>query len=677
MVKSPQRPTSKSRSGGSTRSRTPKAATNSTSKPNETGTGAKSTSTGAKTSSSSSKPAGSATQLTPKPTTIDLEASAVKTTAAKSAPNMPTKSQPTKDAAASKPTPDVKQAAAATAAAANATATSQASSKKPDAKPATDPAANSAKASPATGASKPTQASKAQPPRPEMTSPRAQSQRGGGTSILAMVLAGGVGGIITLLGAYALLGSGLLKIADDSNVDATQAQMSELSGTVSGLSDQSSALSESIANLDTRIEALAQQPADTSGTDALQADIDALRMQINETLAAGQGSLETASATQSEIQDALNALETQLASLSGAMTSQNEIVAGELSRLADQQNALENSVAEGDAGEGPALAALEGRLTALSDEINTQAEKINAQADLIGAQADQIGVQSAAVPVPVREELNAIGEMVTNLQDQLAIMETLQLTAQQQQLDLQSLTDTVEGVAGTVKRVAGKTDRLEETVAAPPEEQPDAAMDGARLAYVQSALNTAIANGMPFAGLVTQARTLMADNGSTVELPEEFLQAAQSGLTPLPALASQISDARDAYDASLSSATAAEETAADDDNVTAKGLFDGIMKGAQGLVTIRDTNKTETAAPDVLSAQLGSAATAASAGDLAQLSASLDEIAANAAAPDTLQQSVLLWQLQTQHHQSAAGLQDQLEAVQLSIWSETSEGDPS
>ncbi|WP_306259438.1 hypothetical protein [Pararhizobium sp. IMCC21322] len=492
-----------------------------------------------------------------------------------------------------------------------------------------------------------------------------------------MVLAGGVGGIITLLGAYAVLGSGLLATTDDSRVDAAQTQMSELSGTVSGLSDQSSALSESITNLNTRIEALAEQPVDTSGTEALQADLDALRTQINEALAAGQGSLETANAAQSEVQAALEALDAQLATLSGEMISQNEIVASELSRLADQQNALENSVAEGEAGEGPALAALEGRLTALSDEISTQADKINAQGEMIGAQADQIGVQSTDIPVPVREELNAMGDMVTNLQDQLAIMETMQLTAQQQQLDLQSLTDTVEGVAGTVKRVAGKTDRLEETVAAPPEEQPDAAMDGARLAYVQGALNTAIAEGMPFAGLVTQARTLLADRGSTVELPEEFLQAAAAGLTPLPVLASQISDARAAYDATLASATTSEETAANDDNVTAKGLFDGIMKGAQGLVTIRNTNNTEAAPPDVLSAQLGSAADAASAGDLSQLSAFLDEIAANAAASDTLQQSVSLWQVQTQHHQSAAGLQDQLDAVQQSIWAETSKGDPS
>ncbi len=492
-----------------------------------------------------------------------------------------------------------------------------------------------------------------------------------------MLLAGGVGGIITLLGAYAVLGSGLLATTDDSRVDAAQTQLSELSGTVSGLSDQSAALSESITNLNTRIETLAEQPADTSGTAALQSDLDALRVQIDEALAAGQGSLETATATQTEVQTALTALNAQLTSLSDEVKSQSETVAGELSQLANKQNALENSVAEGEAGEGPALAELEGRLTTLSDEISTQADKINAQAELISAQADQIGVQNTDIPVPVREELNAMGDMVTSLQDQLAIMETLQLTAQQQQLDLQSLTDTVEGVAGTVKRVAGKTDRLEETVAAPPEEQPDAAMDGARLAYVHGALNTAIAQGMPFAGLVTQARALMADSGSAVELPEEFLQAAEAGLTPLPVLANQISDARAAYDANISSATAAEETAADADSVTAKGLFDGIMKGAQGLVVVRDTNKTEAAPPDSLSAQLGSAAAAASAGDLAQLSAFLNEIAANASASDTLQQSVSLWQVQTQHHQSAAGLQDQLDAVQQSIWAETSKGDPS
>lgn len=516
-----------------------------------------------------------------------------------------------------------------------------------------------------------------QPPRTEAASARTQSQRGGGTSILAMVLAGGVGGIVTLLGAYALLGSGLLTTADNNSVDETQVQLSELSGSVTGLNDRSTALSESVANLDTRITALADQPADASGTEALLADLDALRAQIDAAMTADQGNIETASAAQAELREAMTSVEAQLTTLTDTTTAQNETLSGELSRLTEQQNALENSVAEGEAGEGPALAALETRLTALSDMINTQAGKINAQADLIGAQADQINVQSADITTQVREELNTMGDMVTGLQDQLAIMEALQLASQQQQLDLQSLTNTVEGVAGTVKRVAGKTDRLEATVASPPEDKPDAAMDGARLAYVHGALNTAVAQGMPFAGLVTQARALMADSGSDVELPEEFVLAAQSGLTPLSVLASQISEARAAYEATLSQAASPEETAPDGENVTAKGLFDGIMKGAQGLVTVRDVEETDAAPPDSLSAELGSAATAASAGDLTQLNASLVEIAANAATSDALQQSVSLWQAQTHHHQTAAGLQDQLDAVQQSIWAEASKGDPS
>lgn len=482
-----------------------------------------------------------------------------------------------------------------------------------------------------------------------------------------MVLAGGVGGIITLLGAYAVLGSGLLATLADTGPDETQAQLSELSTTVGGLSDQTTSLSESLAGLETRMTDFADQPVDTSGTEALQSDIDTLRVQIAEALATSQTNLETNSAAQSEFQETLSTLESELAALSDAMTLGNETFARELSELAMQQSALENSVAEGEAGEVPALAALETRLTSLSDQMTTQANQINTQ----------ISSLSAEIPTPVREELNTIGDMVTSLQNQLSIMETLQLTSQQQQLDLQSLTNTVEGVAGSVKRVAGKTDRLEATVSTTPEEQPDAAMDGARLAYVQDALKNAVLQGMPFAGLVTQARTLMADSGSTVELPEDFLQAARSGLTPLSDLSRQISDARSDHIAALSQATPAEQAAPTANGVTAKGLLDGIMKGAQGLVTVRNVDATGTAPPDSLPGQLRSAEAAASADDLSQLSASLDEIAGNAATSDALQQSVSFWQLQTRHHQTAAGLQDQLNALQQSIWADTSNGDPS
>ncbi|MEH6728025.1 MAG: hypothetical protein V7703_17880, partial [Hyphomicrobiales bacterium] len=496
---------------------------------------------------------------------------------------------------------------------------------------------------------------------------RPQVQRGGGTSILAMVLAGGVGGIITLLGAYALLGSGLLATLQNDGTDETQAQLTELSTSVSGLSDQSAALSESLANLDTRVSTLADLPADTSGTETLRADLEALRGQIDEALAAGQSNLTADNAALMELRDALGTLETQMTGLSDTMASQNDVLSGALSKLAAQQDALESSVAGGEAGDGPALAALEARLTNLSDQMTDQADQINTQISALGAE----------VPTPVRDELNTLGEMVTNLQAQLSIMESLQLASQQQQLDLQTLTDTVEGVAGTVKRVAGKTDRLEATVATPAEEKPDVAMSGARLAYVKSALQTAVSQGMPFAGLVSQAQTLMADSGSDVALPEDFLQAAQSGLTPLSVLANQISEARAAYDATLSQATPAEEVTPNDDNVTARGLLDGILQGAKGLVTVRKIDETEAAPPDSLSGQLASAQAAANAGNLVPLSASLEEIASNAATSENLQQSAALWLTQTRHHQTAAGLQDQLDAVQQSIWADASKGDPS
>lgn len=489
-----------------------------------------------------------------------------------------------------------------------------------------------------------------------------------------MVLAGGVGGIITLLGAYALLGSGLLSTLGNTGTDETQAQLSELSNTMSGVSDQSTSLAESISALATRVDVLAEQPVDTSDTEAMQGELAALRVKLDEELASDRSNLETQLTSLSETMTSqIQSYTDQIESFAGqieALASQNETIAGELSQLSDQQSALEKSVADGEAGEGPALAALETRLASHSEELSALSGQITAQ-------ADQIGAQSADIPVPVREELNAIGDMVTSLQDQLAIMETLQVTAQQQQVDLQSLSDAVEGVAGTVKRIAGKTDRLEATVATPIEVEPDAAMNGARLAYVQAALKTGIAEGMPIAGLLSQTQILMADSGSKVELPDAFLQAAAAGLLPLPELATQIAEARATHEASLSQQADAAQSDAEADGISAKGLFDGIMKGAQGLVTVRKLDEADAAPPDGLSGYLRSAEAAAGSGDLGTLSVSLAKINADAGISDALKQSVSLWQEQTQHHQTAAGLQDQLDAVQHSIWASAGKGDPS
>jgi predicted nucleic acid-binding Zn-ribbon protein len=584
--------------------------------------------------------------LTPKPTTIDLKANAVSKAAGSGSVPKTGKSAENDKAK---------------------TAAAKADATGSSAKPASASASSESKKPSQATAAETTTKAKAQTPRSASQSASRQTQRGGGTSILAMVLAGGVGGIITLLGAYALLGSGLLATMDNDGADETRSRISEISGSLADLSDQSNLLSNRLADLDGRLTALADQPADTSVTDSLQSDIETLRAQLDAVVESGQSDLDTETTAQNELQQELTTLQQQLADLSNAMSSQNEALSGAISSLTEQQTALESSVAGGQAGEAPALAALDTRLTNLSEQMTVQADQINSQ----------ISSLSEAIPAPVRAELNTLGEMVTNLQDQLSIMESLQLASQQQQLDLQSLTDTVEGVAGTVKRVAGKTDRLEETVSAPKETQPDAAMTGARLAYVQEALQTAVAGGVPFAGLLSQARTALADSESEVVLPEPFVEAAEKGLTPLEEIASQIAEARAARDTVLSQATAADETAQEGEDVTARGLLDGIVKGAKGLVTIRKVDETGAAPPDVLSAQLLSAENAANAGNLAELSSSLQDIAVNAAASENLQQSVAFWLEQTRHHQTVAGLQDQLGAVQQSIWAEASKGDPS
>nr|WP_306264157.1 hypothetical protein [Pararhizobium sp. IMCC3301] len=480
-----------------------------------------------------------------------------------------------------------------------------------------------------------------------------------------MVLAGGIGGILTLLGAYALIGSGILAnsgLLPENDTTTTDTQISELSNSVSGLSEQSAALSD-------RIEALASQPAtvDTSNAPdtsnaadtsaALAAEIEALQEQVNQELASNQNALDGVGTTLADMQASIDELQQRMSTISDETAAQNQAVTQGLTNLTERQNALETSVSNGNAGEAPALATLETRLSALSDQIQAQAQT-----------ETETQTQSSTVPDAIRQQLDALTEAVTKLQLQMSITENLEILSQQQQSDLASLTSSLESVAG-------KTDRLEASAAAPQVEESDDVTDGTRLAYMQDALSAAVTNGLPFAGLLSQARDVLAENGSEVELPEDFAEAAQSGLSPLPQIASEISQARTTYEATLAPQGSAAEAEPAANEVTAKGLLEGMMKGAQSLVTVRTIAEQQTTPADLLSGQLSQAEQAARAGNPGQLSAILDTISANPAASEELQQAVAGWQAQARHQQSAAGLLQQLDAVEKSIWARSGKGD--
>lgn len=641
MVKRPQRPTSKPGSTGSARSRKAKSQNISSSTKNHS------------TGSAAASPGGK-TQLTPKPATLDLKPADVKKPAgaggaAAAKPEAePARAAATADRDADRKTAETGKPSGSKAGAAADAGKPGASAASPSAAAASSssssPASSSsASSSPASSASGPKTTAK-----PKMSGPgpktgaqaastaRPRSQRGG-TSILAMVLAGGVGGILTLLGAYALLGSGIL--ADDDTT--TETRISELSTSISGLSEQSAALSD-------RVEALASRPAaDPEAPAALATQIEALQTRLGEELASNQSALDEAGTALADVQASLDELQQKLATISGETAAQNQAVTDVLNDLRERQNSLEASIANGNAGEAPALAALETRLSALSDRIQDQ---------------------SSTVPEAMRQELSALAEAITRLQVQMSVLENLQILSQQQQSDLDNLTSTVE-------RVAGKTDRLEASIAAPPEEESDNVSDGARLAYIQDALTTAVADGLPFAGLLSQARDVLAENDSDIALPGDFAEAARSGLTPLPQIASEISQARETYEAALAPESPAADAEPAADEVTAKGLFEGMIKGAQSLVTVRTVAEQEAAPADLLSGGLKEAELAAGAGDPGKLSATLDNIAANPAASEELKQAVSDWQAQARHHQTAEGLQQQLEAVEKSIWARTDKGD--
>lgn len=637
MVKPPQRPAPKtgaqksSSSGGG-------QANKSTSSGDGTKPGSSTTSSGTSGRSSAKRAAAADigkpdAKLTAKPTTIDLKAnepkkpvaakaasstgSNTRKTGSTSATASATKAEPGKSAGVLDTKPST-------------TAAPTATNKKPEpitVKPKTPGATPAPTATNAASASKDT---------PSKTEKR------GGTGFLALLLAGIFGGIITLLGAFALLGSGAISglLADkpDDQVGESDLLVGKLSQDVSGLAAR---LQELQSALDEVSATVNEERPDLSGPlSTIKEEISAVQAQLNDQLAEGD--------SDSGADDAvLTELKSQMAASAADSARKLEELNRQLSQLTNQQAALESSVSAGDAGEAPALAALEQRLTALSD---TQQ------------------AQGALVPPAVREELSVLEEGLQKLAIQMAVMENLQLITEAQQTEIGELSSVVE-------TVAQKTDRLQASV----EEEPPAEsglMVGSKLDYLQGALTQATSSGVPFAGLLSEAKTFLAQHNSAVELPESLMQSATTGVLPLGVIASQIEMSRSEYDASSSPAnTDADASAAQDDSVSADGVLEGLMKGAQSLVTIRSVEPPAAPAPtDPVSALLAEAESAARNGDLSTLSEKLDALAASDTTPPFVKESLATWQAQVAHHQALAKLSEQIKAVQQTIWAQASEG---
>lgn len=610
MVKPPQRPTPKTGAqkpgnsgGGSAKGGT--AANNGPKSDTSTQASAKRA-----TPTSAAKPD---SKLTSKPTTIDLKANEVKKQATSPAAGSGTSS-------------------------ANKTSTAT-SSKRPE---PTEKKPVSAADTPKSSASSSSASSNTKTAAPKVSPPKDQNR--GGTKFLALLLAGIVGGIVALLGAFALLGSGaisgLLASENDDQPDETQVQVGQLSNDVSGLVRRidklESSLDETVASQNQEIPDLSEPLA------VIKEEISAVQSQMNELISADNTAENTS-------EDTLAAMKTKIAADASENSEKLTTLSNQLSDLTVRQATLENSVTAGNAGEAPALAALEQRLAALSDSQQAQ---------------------GALVSPVVREELSTLEEELRKLQIQMAVMENLQLITEAQQTEIIELSTAVT-------TVAQKTDRLEASAAEEPPVE-STLMLGSKLAYLQNALSDATTKGVPFVGLLAEAKILLATTDSTVELPESLMQSATTGVLPLSVLATQIDAARAEHDASQSTSKDenASEATGDDGGVSADGVLEGIMKGAQSLVTIRIVEPPSELEPaDPISALLMDAVSAAHSADLIDLSEKLDAVAALNPTTNMLKDGLTRWQGQTKHHQALAALSGQISAMQQTIWAQAGAGE--
>ncbi|MEP0521639.1 MAG: hypothetical protein ABJO09_19630 [Hyphomicrobiales bacterium] len=635
MVKPPQRPASKtgaqksSTSGGGQANKSTTSGANTKATP--AGTSA-SRGRGASTKRATTDNVGKTeTKLTAKPTTIDLKANEPKKPAASKAAGSSTSTT-----LKTSQTPTTSSSA------------SSAGAKKTEAveQPNASGVSTDAEAKPAKASKKPEPSvskTQASVPNPS-TSPTSASitQKGGSTGFLALLLAGIFGGVVTLLGAFALLGSGAMSglLADkpEEQVNTTEIQVSKLSEDVSGLSSRMKELQSSIAEMSAALNE--EQPDLSVPLSKAQNDISAVREELAELAAA-------AYANSGGDDAALAEIKSQVATDAAESARKLEELSNQMAELVNQQAALEGSVSAGNAGEAPALAALEQRLTGLAD-------------------AQQ--AQGALVSPAVREELSALEEELQKLTIQMKVMENLQLLAEEQQAELTELTSAVQ-------TVAQKTDRLE----ASSEEEPAAESNllvGSKLDYLQGALESAAATGVPLVGLLTEAKGFLAKHNSEMDLPENLLESATTGIMPIRVIAAQIETAGAEYEASKATPSDTDATDAQDDSLSTDGVMDGLLKGAKSLITIRSTESPAVpASADPIVVLLTEAEKMAINNDLNALSDRLSALAALEAAPASLKDNATAWQNQVAHHQALAGLTDQIKAVQQTIWAQATEGE--
>lgn len=648
MVKPPQRPPQRPTS----RTRAKTGAT----KP---GAGAK-----GPAAASSSKPAEQATKrtatpdtdgtaaardgkLTSKPTTIDLKANETK----KPAPVAPKASSTASATSAASKTP----ASSASSSATTGKTTTQKSEPTPkETKPTLEKAKPASSAAQSSSAA-PTSSSSAGSKSTLAASSGAHTkQKNGGTGFLALILAGIFGGALSLLGAFALLGSGALSglLADDASErpDETQEQIVQLSSDLGGFSSRLQDMQSAIDDVQTKLGE--QQPNLTGPMAKIEQEVSNVQQKLDEHIVAIEqnADLQTSAANSELISDMQEEIRSSLSENSEKLTGMNNLI----STIQERQLDLENSVAAGNAGEAPALAALEQRLSELS------------------ALRDNEKTQNTNAASAIREELGLLDEEMQKLQIKMSVMENLQLISETQQ-------STLSELSSTMQTVAQKTDKLEASVSEDPPAE-SGLMVGSKLSYVQNALDAALKNGSPMTGLLVEAKELLATQDNAAELPDNLMAAAANGIVPLSSIATQIEEARDAYEASKAQAIDVTKTEGaspeDEGGLSADGLLKGLMKGAQSLVQIRDVEAPPQSTPsDPVSALLADAVAAAKSSDLVSLDTKLDALQTTDTSPETLKASAQRWSEQVSHHLSLAGLSEQLDAVQQTIWAQDGEGE--
>ncbi len=388
-----------------------------------------------------------------------------------------------------------------------------------------------------------------------------------GFGILAIILAGATGGALTILAGLAVMGSGVLR----TDIGPMQHQLEELQSQLQGVSSQMQGVSGQVQTLQSADPI--QLPPDLSQPlDELASTVTRLDTRLNE--------VDATSVQRSEQSEGkLTEIDLDLVELSGdikAQISAMEVIFDEKladvsqrhEALAARHNALEASVTSGQAGDGPALAAIEAKLQELATaqaQLSTQVSSSTSTPNSASSSnnATQFdGLLTAFKQAVIKAE--RVNDALIEQGKKLAVLSVRTDTLETSLLEQQQTTP-----ANSAPAIGPTFDR------------------GVGINYLHDSLIIALQRGVPFTALLQNIET---------QLPEAYPYAqlaasAQNGILPLESLADEIGKLHRDISAKLLAAQSELNTPLAE-NETSGSLWDRMLDNMGSLVTVRELDQT-------------------------------------------------------------------------------------